>query len=74
MPTDQEILNKEFQKDIIDLKIKVGIHDSDISTIKRTLDTINKNLTKVLWTVVSTSGSLVVGVIIVIVSYYLNKK
>lgn len=72
MQTEQDRITK-LEDDMVDMKIKVGIHDSDITTLKAALGDINRNLNKVFWTVVGSSVSLAVGIILALVAWFLNK-
>lgn len=70
---EQDRVNQQFQADIIDIKVRLGVAESDIKVIKIDLGTIKQGISKLLWGVFGIFGTLITGIVIAIVAWYLNK-
>lgn len=70
---EQDRLNQQFQGDIIDIKVRLGVAESDIKIIKIDLGTIKSGISKLLWGVFGIFGTLATGLVVTIVAWFLNK-
>lgn len=71
MVNEQDHLNK-LQSDMIDVQIRLGVAESDIKAIKTDLKSIKDGVSKLLWGVFGTFGTLLIGITLAIITYYLN--
>lgn len=71
MPNEQDRI-KALENDVIDLKIRMGVAESDLRVVKDKLTNIDRGVSKLLWGVFGTFGTMIAGVVVTILNYALS--
>lgn len=71
MATEQEQLS-QLQNDMVDVKVRLGVAESDIKVIKTDLNTIKQGISKLLWGVFGIFSTLLVTGVIALINYFLT--
>lgn len=68
MATEIERIDK-LEGDMVDVRVRLGVAESDIKSVKETLKKIDHNISKVLWGVIGTFGTVLLGIITLVINH-----